>query len=243
LEFLHTKLFLHRDIKPDNFLVGLGKKHQVVYLIDFGLAKKYVDQKTGQHILYKDGKSLTGTARYASINTHLGIEQSRRDDLESVGYVLMYFLRGNLPWQGMKAETKNQKYDKICEKKVSCDPMSLGGGQPVEFIRYMTYCRKLRFDEKPDYLYLRKLFKDLFVKMSYKNDFVFDWLVKRIQETNPSQMIGREKKEEVINDGMILEKEVVMEEKEHKEEVPPTTFILSRPKVITSQFDSFGERK
>ena len=97
IEFIHAKNFLHRDIKPDNFLIGLGKRANQIFVIDFGLAKKYRDQKTQQHIPYREGKNLTGTARYASLNTHLGIEQSRRDDLEGLGYVLLYFLRGLLP--------------------------------------------------------------------------------------------------------------------------------------------------
>jgi len=117
VEYVHSKSFIHRDIKPDNFLMGLSKRGNQVFVIDFGLAKKYRDPKTHQHIPYKEQKNLTGTARYASINAHLGIEQSRRDDLESLGYVLMYFIRGNLPWQGLKAPTKKQKYEKISEKK------------------------------------------------------------------------------------------------------------------------------
>jgi serine/threonine protein kinase len=128
LEIIHTKCYVHRDIKPDNFLMGIGSHRHMVYVIDFGLAKLYRDPRTHRHIPYREGKNLTGTARYASINTHLGVEQSRRDDLESLGFVLMYFLRGSLPWQGLKANTKKQKYDRILEKKntVSIEMLTRG---------------------------------------------------------------------------------------------------------------------
>lgn len=175
IDFIHSRNFIHRDIKPDNFLMGLGKKGNLVYIIDFGLAKKYRDGRTHQHIPYKENKNLTGTARYASINTHLGIEQSRRDDLESLGYVLMYFNRGSLPWQGLKAATKRQKYERISEKKMSTPIEELCKGYPAEFPTYLNYCRQLRFEERPDYSYLRELFRTLFHRQSFTYDYVFDW--------------------------------------------------------------------
>ncbi|KAJ6947550.1 hypothetical protein NC652_002130 [Populus alba x Populus x berolinensis] len=194
VEFVHSKSFLHRDIKPDNFLMGLGRRANQVYAIDFGLAKKYRDTSTHQHIPYRENKNLTGTARYASMNTHLGIEQSRRDDLESLGYVLMYFLRGSLPWQGLKAGTKKQKYEKISEKKVSTSIEALCRGYPTEFASYFHYCRSLRFDDKPDYAYLKRLFRDLFIREGFQFDYVFDWTILKYQQSQisnpPTRALG-----------------------------------------------------
>lgn len=180
IEYVHTKNFIHRDIKPDNFLMGIGRHCNKVFLIDFGLAKKYRDNRTRQHIAYREDKNLTGTARYASVNAHLGIEQSRRDDLESLGYVLMYFNRGTLPWQGLKtpkAATKKQKYEKISEKKMATPVEILCKGYPAEFAMYLNYCRGLRFEEAPDYMYLRQLFRILFRTLNHQYDYVFDWTI------------------------------------------------------------------
>ncbi|GAW06554.1 ck1 ck1 ck1-d protein kinase [Lentinula edodes] len=182
IEYIHSRNFIHRDIKPDNFLMGIGKRGNQVNVIDFGLAKKFRDPKTHLHIPYRENKNLTGTARYTSINTHLGVEQARRDDLESLAYVLMYFLRGALPWQGLKAATKKQKYDRIMEKKMTTPTDLLCRGFPNEFGIFLNYTRALRFDDKPDYSYLRKLFRDLFVREGYQYDYVFDWSVQRTQE-------------------------------------------------------------
>jgi casein kinase 1 len=177
IEYLHSKNILHRDIKPDNFTIGLRGAANKVHVIDFGLGKKFRDSKTQQHIPYREGKNLVGTARYASINTHLGFEQSRRDDLESIGYVLMYFLRRSLPWQGLQTAgmTKKQKYDAIMEKKMNTPLEELCAGFPKEFQNYIMYCRSIRFEDKPDYAYLRRAFKDLFFRLGYTYDFVFDW--------------------------------------------------------------------
>ncbi|XP_036612870.1 casein kinase I-like [Trichosurus vulpecula] len=175
VEYVHLKNFIHRDIKPDNFLMGTGRHANKLFLIDFGLAKKYRDTKTKQHIPYREDKNLTGTARYASINAHLGIEQSRGDDMESLGYVLMYFNRTSLPWQGLNAATKKQKYEKISEKKLSTSVESLCRGFPAEFAMYLNYCRALRFEEAPDYLYLKQLFRALFKTLNHQYDYTFDW--------------------------------------------------------------------
>uniref|UniRef100_A0A7E4W7U0 non-specific serine/threonine protein kinase n=1 Tax=Panagrellus redivivus TaxID=6233 RepID=A0A7E4W7U0_PANRE len=175
IEYIHSRDFIHRDIKPDNFLMGLGKRGNLVYIIDFGLAKKYRDHKTGAHIPFRDQKNLTGTARYASVNTHLGIEQSRRDDVEALGYVLMYFNRGQLPWQGLKAATKRQKYDKISEKKMATPVSELCAGYPEAFAEYLNYCKGLQFEDTPDYARLRSMFRQLFHMQNYAYDYVFDW--------------------------------------------------------------------
>lgn len=171
--------------------MGVSRRANQVNVIDFGLAKKYRDPRTYLHIPYRENKNLTGTARYASINTHLGVgtvrvitlayflEQSRRDDLESLGYVLMYFCRGSLPWQGLKAASKKQKYDRIMEKKMTTATDVLCQGYPREFAIYLNYTRSLRFDDKPDYTYLRKLFRELFVREGYQYDYVFDWTLKK----------------------------------------------------------------
>ncbi|KAF1871535.1 hypothetical protein Lal_00020329 [Lupinus albus] len=182
IEYTHSKGFLHRDIKPDNFLMGLGRKASQVYIIDFGLAKRYKDPNTNKHISYRENKNLTGTARYASCNTHIGIEQSRRDDLESLGYVLMYFLRGSLPWQGLKAVTKKEKYDKIREKKLSTPIEMLCKSYPVEFASYFHYCHSLQFDQRPDYGFLKRLFRELFTREGYDSDNLFDWTILKYQQ-------------------------------------------------------------
>ncbi|KAF2461596.1 casein kinase I [Lineolata rhizophorae] len=178
VQTIHEKNLIYRDIKPDNFLIGRpgSKTANVIHVVDFGMAKQYRDPKTKQHIPYRERKSLSGTARYMSINTHLGREQSRRDDLEALGHVFMYFLRGGLPWQGLKAATNKQKYEKIGEKKQTTAIKDLCDGFPEEFNKYLSYVRNLGFEDTPDYDYLRDLFTQALKNAGEVEDGEYDWM-------------------------------------------------------------------
>ncbi|GAM82843.1 hypothetical protein ANO11243_008290 [Dothideomycetidae sp. 11243] len=178
VQTIHEKNLIYRDIKPDNFLIGRpgSKASNVIHVVDFGMAKQYRDPKTKQHIPYRERKSLSGTARYMSINTHLGREQSRRDDLEALGHVFMYFLRGGLPWQGLKAATNKQKYEKIGEKKQTTAIKDLCDGFPEEFNKYLSYVRNLGFEDTPDYDYLRDLFTQALKNTGEVEDGEYDWM-------------------------------------------------------------------
>jgi casein kinase 1 len=178
VQTIHEKNLIYRDIKPDNFLIGRpnSKTANVIHVVDFGMAKQYRDPKTKQHIPYRERKSLSGTARYMSINTHLGREQSRRDDLEALGHVFMYFLRGGLPWQGLKAATNKQKYEKIGEKKQTTPIKDLCDSYPEEFNKYLSYVRNLGFEDQPDYDHLRELFTTALKNTGEVEDGEYDWM-------------------------------------------------------------------
>ena len=193
---------------------------------------------------------MTGTARYASLNTHLGIEQSRRDDLEALGFVLMYFAKGSLPWQGLRAKTKQEKYDAIKEKKMTTTIETLCQGQPEEFSMYLNACRKLQFDEKPDYGLLRKFFKDLFVRKGYEYDYVYDWLIQKLpikQAPVTESKLPIENKEEKKEETRHIERAGSTQLKEEtkklpeetkavkKLENPPSTFTEAKPAPSAEQ--------
>lgn len=175
--------------------MGLGEKETTCYIIDFGLAKRYIDRKTGQHIPYKDKKQLTGTARYASINTHLGIEQSRRDDLEAIGYIFVYFIKGSLPWQGIQGKDKAEKYNQIRDKKQQISSAELCKGLPEQFQQFLDYSKQLKFEEEPNYEYCRDLFRQVLAKNGFKNDGLYDWILKRDGKTDaPAKTASTSKK-------------------------------------------------
>ena len=184
LEVVHNKGIVHRDLKPDNFLLPKVpfEEDRTIYLIDFGLSKRYKDLKTGMHIPYRDGKSLTGTPRFASLNTHLGMEHSRRDDLESLAYVLIYLYKGKLPWQGLYAKHNAEK-EKIVIKKYMKTPLDeLCSGLSPYFIKFLTDTRNLRFDERPNYNMLKGYLMKSFENSSSINEIKYDWEIKKIDE-------------------------------------------------------------
>ena len=214
LEFIHEKHILHRDIKPDNFVMGLDELSNIVYLIDFGLAKKYRSMTTLiQYPMVKKNK-LTGTARYASINALKGYEHSRRDDLESVGYILIYFLKGKLPWQGIHTKTKEEKYQKILEKKMEISSTELCDGIPNEFVEFLEYIKNLGYNEKPEYEMLRHLFDNIMEKNKFNYDYIYDWTTleekesrknnrSKTEPTNGDTLSFQENDKKVYDDNII----------------------------------------
>ena len=176
IRHLHMHNYIHRDIKPQNFSIGRGENEHIIYLIDFGLAKRYREEYTNFHIPLRQNIKLTGTIRYASCNALNKKELSRRDDMESIGYMLIYLLKGSLPWQGLKIKQKSEKYSKIKELKMSLEPEKLCEDLPDEFKEYIESVKNLEFEEEPDYGRYINMFTELFKKKEYVKDYMYDWV-------------------------------------------------------------------
>lgn len=170
LKHIHNCGYLHRDLKPDNFVIGYpDHNNHKLYCIDFGISTKYL-KKNGEQKPFSDNKKFCGTARYASIAAHRNYEQSRKDDLESIGYILVYLYKSRLPWQGIKHKDKKERYRLIGEKKMSISEEELCEGMPKEFVIFLKYCRNLDYTEKPHYSALKKMFINLYNSRNYTDE-------------------------------------------------------------------------
>jgi len=177
IEFLHSMRIIHRDIKPPNMAIGIGRNSHRLFLIDFGLARKYITS-SGKHLAYREGKSMVGTAKYSSLATSEGIEQSRRDDIESLFNVLVYIAKGMLPWANKSYKTKKELYKAILISKRDTPPEKLCNGLPEEFVMFINYVRNLGYEDTPCYEYLRSLLRNLFFDLKFILDYQFDWVGK-----------------------------------------------------------------
>jgi len=231
IENLHKYHYIHRDIKPENFAIGTGNKSNIIYLIDFGLSKRYKNPKSHQHIPYKDNRKLIGTVRYISINTHMGVEQSRRDDLESIAYVLILFLRGSLPWQKI---SNDKTYQKVMKKKMQIPTEILCYELPEEISIFLNYAKSLRFEDRPDYDYLKSIFIKGITWYATncgleKETLFFDWL---IEDRNFIQKILKREKqiinEENLKDETNIEKKYIFDKLNDniKKEMPKLNKVL-----------------
>jgi casein kinase 1 len=175
IQWVHQCGVIHRDIKPHNFLVGRGELRNKIYLIDFGISAPYLDPRSHEHKDFTRNNGLIGTAQYVSVNTHLGDQQSRRDDVESIMYMLIRFLKGTLPWNGIKDCDRDARNEKITQVKLHTTPEALCSDLPNEFLVVLDHIRRLSYEMTPNYHWIRGVFQRLFVKSGFVYDSVFDW--------------------------------------------------------------------
>ena len=198
LEFIHSKYIIHRDIKPENFLIGV-KDPFVIYLIDFGLSKKYRSSKTQKHLPFSKSKEISGTAEFISYNVMKGICSSRRDDLESLGLILIFLLKADFPWKCDKNMNNKQKFYYIYKKRQEISLEQMCQNLPKQFFEYLIYCRKLNFEEDPNYDYLRNLFENLMKEKNFINDMKFSWIKEKVYKKMNLKGLSNEKTEKSVS--------------------------------------------
>ena len=175
LEYLHSKLLIHRDIKLENFLIGYDDPY-IIYLIDYGFCKKYRSKRTGNHVKFSKQTKFTGTVSYGSINSLKGNQSSRRDDLESAAYSIIRLMKGSLPWESIKGKTRIEILQKVYEIKISISAEQLCEGLPNEIKEFFLYSKHLNFEQEPNYKYCYSLFNNVLIKNGFSNDLIFSWI-------------------------------------------------------------------
>ncbi|KAH7328606.1 kinase-like domain-containing protein [Stachybotrys elegans] len=230
IEAIHKKKLLHMDIKPDNFLIGLKKKGNTIHAVDFGLAKEFHgDGRAEENETYEEGENAS-TLRYASVNNHKGLAYSWGDDLESLAYMLVFLATGELPWTGFdeldveesdSEATVLHKMDLAKQNhilmKTKLTAAQICYGLPVEFTKFLEYARSLGFGQKPNYWYLRRLFRRRYNREGFSHDYVFDWTIRRYDEIRET-MLAKEKSDDEGDESRIEDVDAGVEEAERAEE-------------------------
>ncbi|OCH90131.1 kinase-like protein [Obba rivulosa] len=176
IEFAHSRGIVVRDVKPENFAMGMGENRSILYLYDFGISKLYVDPIVRKHIAFRKDRKHIGTPRYSSYNSHFGRELSRRDDIEALGTSLLFLLHGQLPWQGIYAPSVEAKMQRLGEMKAGEPLFKLLSQSPPEFTALFEHSRSLAFEDKPNYKMLKGLFLRRMRDEGWENDGLFDWV-------------------------------------------------------------------
>lgn len=189
LEYLHNNGVIHRDIKPSNFLMGVEDNSHIIYLIDYGTSDYFREQLSQQHVEYDIKKSVVGTTRFMSLNAHQGVTQSRRDDLESLAYMLIYLLKGTLPWSKLAADAEDSQNEGVFSAKLTFIPEVFVQDFPEEFIVLLNYAKSLEYEEDPNYQFLIGMFQSLAARQGFPQDYAYDWT--NIQNINKSRIEER----------------------------------------------------
>ena len=246
IQLVHSHYFIHRNIKPDNFVIG-KEDPNIIYLIDFALCKKYRSSKTKKHIKFNITGRFCGTLSFSSANALRGGEQSRKDDLISIGYMIIYFLRNKLPWQAFKGKNNIERYIKTYKLKREIKPEILCSFLPKEMTEYMEYVQSLGFEREPDYKYLQKLFESILHRLNPNPEkFKFSWIKKsnfnQLKEgLKPSKKMAdfrkrifKNFKEDLLNDSI---KDSNPLEKSSMSAAPMALIICNKFKIIKNNSD------